>query len=99
MNTPVQFIGDVSASMRRRVPDQPALRALAMLSNTALAVAPGTRDLAAPPRGSGLAAVPGDPGPPLVGYTFLMMRDPVGGVCKRFERYGPVSWSGAFGID
>lgn len=99
MNGSLQFIGDVSASVRRRIPDQPALKALGMLSNSALAVAPRPRGLAPPPRGSGLAAVPGDPGPPLVGYTFVMMRDPVGGVRKRFERYGPVSWSRAFGID
>jgi cytochrome P450 len=99
MNASVHFIGDVSTSLRHRIPAQPGWRALAKLSNSALAVAPAPRGLAAPPSGSGLASVPGDPGPPFVGYTFLMMLDPVGGVRNRYEKYGPVSWSRAFGVD
>lgn len=52
----------------------------------------------APPRGSGLASIPGDAGPPLVGHTFRYMRDPVGWGRQRYADYGPVSWSKVFTI-
>lgn len=50
-----------------------------------------------PPAGSGLRAVPGDPGRPLVGYTFEFLRDQVGWARSRYDRYGSVSWCRAFG--
>ena len=45
-----------------------------------------------------LRAVPGDAGPPLIGYTFRSLHDPMGLARERYERYGPVSWSRAFGM-
>ena len=56
------------------------------------------RPLATPPAGSGLRAVPGDPGAPLVGYTFKILRDPLAIGRERYDMYGPVSWLKAFGI-
>jgi cytochrome P450 len=50
-----------------------------------------------PPAGE-LRAVPGDAGPPLIGYTFRSLHDPMGMARERYERYGPVSWSRAFGM-
>ena len=50
------------------------------------------------PRDSGLQAVPGDSGPPLVGYTFSFMKDPVTMLRQRYDHYGPVSWTQLFGI-
>ena len=44
------------------------------------------------------AAVPGDPGPPVVGYSLAMLRDPLGLASRRYRRYGPVSWMRAFGL-
>ncbi|WP_197523047.1 cytochrome P450 [Actinokineospora pegani] len=51
-------------------------------------------ELAAAP--AGLLAVPGDAGPPLVGYGQLPLRDP-GFTVERVERHGPVSWVAAAG--
>lgn len=53
---------------------------------------------AAPPAGSGLKPVLGDPGPPLVGYSFAYVGDSLAFARRRYDRYGPVSWSRAFGI-
>ncbi|MBB4684539.1 cytochrome P450 [Amycolatopsis jiangsuensis] len=55
------------------------------------------RELAAPPPGSGLEPVLGDDGPPVVGHAPDMMRFGLEFTFRRFEQYGPVSWSGAFG--
>ena len=54
--------------------------------------------LAAPPRGSGLKPILGDPGPPVIGYSLAYMGDPLVFARRRYDHYGPVSWSRAFGI-
>ena len=53
--------------------------------------------LAPPPPASGLKPVPGDPGPPLVGYSLSLLTDVLRHARRRYERYGPISWSG--GVD
>lgn len=53
--------------------------------------------LAAPPPGSGLRAVMGDPGLPLLGYTVHVFADGMAWAHERWARYGPVSWSSVFG--
>ena len=50
------------------------------------------------PAGSGLKPIPGDAGPPVVGYTLQLMRDPLKVGRERFERYGAISWASAFGL-
>jgi len=45
-----------------------------------------------------LRPVPGDAGPPFIGYTFQALHDPIRMARERYERYGPVSWSRAFGM-
>lgn len=55
------------------------------------------RALAAPPAGSALKPVPGDPGLPLIGHSVEMLRLGMNYVMKRYERHGPVSWASAFG--
>jgi hypothetical protein len=55
------------------------------------------RELAPAPPESGLAPVPGDPGLPLVGYSWQLMHDPLGIGRRRYDMYGPVSWLNAFG--
>ena len=52
---------------------------------------------AEPPTGSGLRPVPGDPGPPVVGRTFQMFGDTLAYARARYDQYGPVSWTRAFG--
>ncbi|NMN94046.1 cytochrome P450 [Antrihabitans stalactiti] len=52
---------------------------------------------AAAPAGSGLASIPGSAGLPLIGDSVQLLHDPVGWATKRYERYGPVSWTSAFG--
>jgi cytochrome P450 len=47
---------------------------------------------------SSLRAVRGDPGLPLIGYTLEYMRDPVGLMTERYQRYGELSWGNFFGI-
>jgi cytochrome P450 len=53
--------------------------------------------LAEPPPGSGLKPIRGEYGPPLVGHTFSLLGDPIPFARRRYERFGPVSWFGAFG--
>jgi cytochrome P450 len=59
----------------------------------AIPVAP--QPLARPP--SDLRAVPGDRGPPLIGYSLSLLTDVLRHARRRYERYGTVSWSG--GVD
>lgn len=54
--------------------------------------------LAQVPPGRDLKPVPGDAGLPLIGYTLASMRDPIGTLRARYDRYGPVSWSSLFGL-
>ncbi len=53
---------------------------------------------ATPPAGSGLRPILGDPGPPVIGYSFAYLGDPLQFARRRYDHYGPVSWSRAFGI-
>ncbi|MFC5185292.1 cytochrome P450 [Actinomadura harenae] len=55
------------------------------------------RVLAAPPAGSDLKPVIGDPGIPLVGSTLRAMRHPFELSRERYEQFGPVSWSWLLG--
>ena len=50
------------------------------------------------PTQSPLRAVPGDKGLPLIGHTLSFMRDPIGLMRKRYDQYGPVSWTSVFGL-
>ncbi len=54
--------------------------------------------LADPPPGSGLAPVMGDHGAPLLGRSLEIAADVLAFSRSRYERYGPVSWVGAFGL-
>lgn len=54
---------------------------------------PPTGTVAAPPR-----EVPGDAGLPLIGYTFQVLSGRMYTDRERYDRYGPVSWSKAFGM-
>lgn len=58
-----------------------------------------TKVLAEPPAGSGLKPVLGDAGLPFFGNTFEALADPLGSAMERFEKYGPVSWSGSLNMD
>ncbi|GAB18445.1 putative cytochrome P450 [Gordonia effusa NBRC 100432] len=54
--------------------------------------------LAQPPAGSDLKPVRGDFGIPLLGHTLEALADPLGSTMERYERFGPVSWSGSLGL-
>ena len=43
-------------------------------------------------------SLPGDGGPPVVGYLVPMLRDPVGTMRARYDSYGPVSWLEVLGL-
>jgi cytochrome P450 len=55
-------------------------------------------DLASPPAGSSLTAIPGDAGFPLLGHSLEALRTGLDFGLKRYETYGPVSWMRAFGV-
>ena len=56
------------------------------------------RGLAAPPEGSALKAVPGDPGLPLLGHSLEMLRLGLDYAMRRYRTHGPVSWASGFGV-
>lgn len=56
------------------------------------------KPLAEPPAGSGLKPVMGDAGLPLIGNTLEALSDPLASTMRRFEKYGPVSWSGSLNM-
>ena len=53
--------------------------------------------LAEPPEGSGLKAILGEPGPPVVGLTLSMMHDSLTFARRQRERFGPIAWIGGLG--
>ncbi|CAM3860544.1 cytochrome P450 [Smaragdicoccus niigatensis] len=53
--------------------------------------------LAQPPEGSGLKPVMGDQGLPYVGWAPVAINDFAGFARKRYDTYGPVSWTGMLG--
>lgn len=55
------------------------------------------RPFAKPPPGSGLRPVMGEGGPPIVGRSFSAFADTLGSARRRYERFGPVSWSNIVG--
>src|SRR5918999_4268625 len=55
------------------------------------------RPLAEPPSGSGLRPVMGEGGPPIVGRSFSAFADSLGSARRRYERFGPVSWTNIIG--
>ena len=56
-----------------------------------------SRTLAPAPTTSELRSIPGEYGLPWIGDALHSMRDPLGAMRERYDRYGPVSWCGAFG--
>lgn len=50
------------------------------------------------PANSHLKAIPGDRGLPVIGYTLALMKDPIRIARQRYQRFGPISWIGAFGL-
>ena len=50
------------------------------------------------PADSHLKAIPGDRGLPVIGYTLALMKDPIRVARQRYQRFGPISWIGAFGL-
>src|SRR4051794_8689180 len=58
---------------------------------------PSARPLAAPPPGSGLQPVMGDPGLPIVGHTLGVLSDALA-LSRRFHaQFGTVFWGNIFG--
>ncbi|MFI0452665.1 cytochrome P450 [Actinomadura sp. 6N118] len=57
----------------------------------------GTSILAAPPQGSDLKPVRGEPGLPYIGNTIKVMRDPFGFARMRYDQFGPVTWGWLLG--
>ncbi|MFX7400833.1 cytochrome P450, partial [Acinetobacter baumannii] len=51
------------------------------------------------PHPSLLAAIPGDPGLPLIGNTLKVMRDPTSLLLRLYETHGPVVRSRFFGLN
>jgi cytochrome P450 len=59
---------------------------------------PAAQPLAAPPPGSGLKAVMGDAGLPLLGHTLEFLHNGLVYARRYYERFGTVFWTGGFGI-
>ncbi|MZR61827.1 cytochrome P450 [Alcanivorax sp. DP30] len=57
-----------------------------------------SQPLSTVPATSHLKAIPGDRGLPVIGNTLALMRDPIGVMRQRYDRYGPISWTSSFGL-
>ncbi|HET6503733.1 MAG TPA: cytochrome P450 [Amycolatopsis sp.] len=84
-------------TLRERVPPLTAIPLPRAVDRRLLDQRWPVRELAAPPPGSGLKPVLGDSGAPLIGHSLDSMRFGVEFALARYEKYGPVSWMGAFG--
>lgn len=93
----VSAVDRMTGSLRERMPPLTALPLPRTLDSRLLRKQWPATELAAPPPGSGLEPVLGDAGPPIIGHTLKQMRFGVEYGLRRYERYGPVWWSGAFG--
>ncbi|PXY29808.1 cytochrome P450 [Prauserella flavalba] len=93
----VTAVDRMTETLRERIPPLTAVPLPRAVDERVLRRQWPSSEFAAPPPGSGLKAIPGDAGPPLLGHTVRMMRYGVPYGLQRFERYGPVWWSGAFG--
>lgn len=69
----------------------------AMLDRLMARVGKDPTDLAEPPSGSGLAAVSGERGLPLIGQTINVLRHGDREALRMYDAYGQVYWSGVFG--
>lgn len=93
------LLGSPVASMRQRlssalmVPLPRRIEAGLLSASHAYRV----RALAPAPAGTGLKPVPGDAGLPLLGHTLDYIRFGSDFTRDRHDRFGPVSWMGAFG--
>lgn len=77
-------------SLLRRVGTEVAVQTREQLRGRAQAYA-------APPPGSDLRPILGDPGLPVLGHTLRFFGDVDAFGRERYDRYGPLSWSRAFG--
>ncbi|ASR39465.1 cytochrome P450 [Prauserella marina] len=93
----VTVVDRMTGTLREKLPPLTALPLPGAVDERILAQRWPVRELAAPPEGSGLQPVLGDAGPPLIGHTLTMMRYGAAYGLRRYEQYGPVWWSGAFG--
>ncbi|MBN6040713.1 cytochrome P450 [Amycolatopsis sp. 195334CR] len=94
---PSPAVSKVTSALRERVPPLTSIPLPRAVDRRLLGQRWPTRELAAPPAGSGLKAIPGDDGAPLIGHSLDFMRFGVEWALRRHELYGPVSWMGAFG--
>ncbi|PXY19095.1 cytochrome P450 [Prauserella muralis] len=93
----VTAVDRMTETLRERMPPLTALPLPRAVDERILARRWPEGELAPPPPGSGLKPVLGDAGPPVIGHTLRLMRYGVDYGLRRYERYGPVWWSGAFG--
>ncbi|MQA60053.1 MAG: cytochrome P450 [Actinophytocola sp.] len=89
--------GSLVEGLRDRIPPLTAVPLPRSVDDKLLAKRWPSGPFAEPPPGSGLKAVPGDFGPRFVGHSLEYMRYGLDFALRRYERYGPVSWSGMFG--
>lgn len=61
-------------------------------------VSPAPDLLTHPDADSGLRGVPGDPGPPVIGYSLRLLSDGMAWARRRYDVYGPVSWADVLGL-
>ncbi|GAA5123274.1 cytochrome P450 [Haloechinothrix salitolerans] len=88
---------ELVTGLRERVPTLTSVPLPRAVDNKVLNKTWPSEPFAEPPSGSGLKPVPGDFGMPFVGHSLEYMRYGLDFALRRYERYGPVSWSGILG--
>jgi cytochrome P450 len=90
-------VSELTTALRERIPPLTSMPLPRAVDRRLLNQHWPAAELAPAPAGSGLKPILGDAGAPLIGHSLDFMRFGREWSFRTYERYGPVSWMGAFG--
>lgn len=94
----LENVAKVVPAPEQVIPDQATKTFKAAMAGLSRRYPTDVEPLASPPAGSDLKPVMGDFGAPFLGHALESLSDPLQVTMDRFERFGPVSWSGMVGL-
>jgi cytochrome P450 len=90
-------VSELTGAIRVRVPTLTSIPLPRAVDRRLLNQSWPVTELAPAPAGSGLKPILGDAGAPLIGHSLDFMRFGLEWAFRSYERYGPVTWTSAFG--